>query len=138
MPTLCASPARVHPTPSGLPGGVAKPALCPGNAGGGPTMPQCTAPSCGAAPCCAGDMFQVLTNGVYTPTLHRVVNTDPSRSRVSIAYFHEPGFESLVEPLPQFVAPGAAPSFAPVRYGTHLESKVLNNFELEGKEACAQ
>jgi isopenicillin N synthase-like dioxygenase len=80
-------------------------------------------------------MFQVLTNGLYTPTLHRVVHTDPTRSRVSIAYFHEPGFEALVEPLPQLVAPGAAPLFSPVRYGAHLESKVLSNFELEEKDA---
>ncbi|GAB4818531.1 hypothetical protein N2152v2_005577 [Parachlorella kessleri] len=49
-----------------------------------------------------GDMFKVWTNGRYTPTLHRVVNGDPRHSRVSAAFFYEPCYEAVVEPLPQF------------------------------------
>jgi isopenicillin N synthase-like dioxygenase len=85
-------------------------------------------------------MFQTLTNGLYTPTLHRVLNTDPARSRVSIPFFYEPAFEATIAPLPQLVAAaasgaaagGAGPAarFPSVRYGSHLESKVLSNFEL--------
>ena len=79
-------------------------------------------------------MFSTLTQGMYTPTLHRVVNTDPARSRVSIPFFFEPAFDAMIAPLPQLAAPGTraagAGVFAPVRYGTHLESKVLKNFEL--------
>jgi hypothetical protein len=72
------------------------------------------------------------------PTAHRVINADPSRSRVSLPFFYEPAFEAVVAPLPQLA--GALPGFGPgsgaggltpVRYGSHLESKVLSNFELE-------
>lgn len=36
-----------------------------------------------------------------------------------------------VAPIPALVPAGSAPHFGSVRYGTHLENKVLNNFELE-------
>jgi hypothetical protein len=108
--------------------------------------------------------MQVLTNGLYTPTLHRVVNSSRrsagagAPARVSVPFFYEPAFEALVQPLPQLcrwvwgvsargrvlpqqwcVTPAAVgcvacrdapPRFAPLRYGSHLESKVFSNFEL--------
>lgn len=49
--------------------------------------------------CCA---VQVLTNGLYTPTLHRVLNTAASTPRVSVPFFYEPCYEAVVQPLPQF------------------------------------
>ncbi len=36
-----------------------------------------------------------------------------------------------VAPIPALLQPGVVPSFGSVCYGSHLESKVLNNFELE-------
>lgn len=35
-----------------------------------------------------------------------------------------------VAPAAALVPAGGAPAFEPVHYGRHLESKVLNNFEL--------
>ena len=81
--------------------------------------------------CNIGDMMRVYTNGAYTPTLHRVANTDPSRSRVSVPFFYETSFNAEVAPIPALLQTGEAPMCAPVRYGRHLESKVLSNFELE-------
>lgn len=81
--------------------------------------------------CNIGDMLKVWTNGRYTPTAHRVINTDPTRSRVSIPFFYEPAYEAVVAPVPQLSA--QAPlreALRATRYGSHLESKVLNNFEL--------
>ena len=69
------------------------------------------------------------TNGAYRPTPHRVINAHPERSRVSTAFFYEPCFEAVVAPLPELLA-GRPAAFPPVRYGSHLESKVLRNFEL--------
>jgi hypothetical protein len=40
------------------------------------------------------------TNGVYRSTLHRVV-TPGGRDRYSCAFFYEPNFDTLVQPLPQ-------------------------------------
>ena len=74
------------------------------------------------------------------PTAHRVINADPSRSRVSLPFFYEPAFEAVVAPLPQLAGAspgGAARGLKPVRYGRHLESKVLSNFELEPDVAAA-
>ncbi|CAD7700651.1 unnamed protein product [Ostreobium quekettii] len=88
------------------------------------------APIPGTFVCNIGDMYKVWTNGLYQPTVHRVINSHPSASRISIPFFFEPNFEATVRPLPQFCPPGEQPKHAPVRYGTHLESKVLNNFEL--------
>ena len=89
------------------------------------------APIPGTFVCNIGDMMRVYTNGEYTPTLHRVVNTDPSCSRVSVPFFYETSFDAEVAPIPALLQPGEAPKCAPVRYGRHLESKVLSNFELE-------
>lgn len=77
-----------------------------------------------------GDMLRVWTNGNYTPTLHRVINADPNNDRVSIPFFYEPNFDCHVEPFPKFVD-GQGASVAAVRYGEHLEGKVLRNFELQ-------
>eukprot|EP00877_Chromochloris_zofingiensis_P001590 jgi/Chrzof1/11431/Cz05g36140.t1 len=86
-------------------------------------------PISGAFVCNIGDMLKVWTNGLYRPTVHRVINSDPSQSRVSIPFFYEPCYETVVSPLPQFCR-DKPPAYAPVRYGSHLESKVLTNFEL--------
>jgi isopenicillin N synthase-like dioxygenase len=81
--------------------------------------------------CNIGDMLKVWTNGLYEPTAHRVVNADPSRSRVSIPFFYEPSYETVVEPAAELLqAHRMKAEYPPMRYGTHLESKVLSNFEL--------
>jgi hypothetical protein len=49
----------------------------------------------------ADALLQILTNGLYKPTLHRVLNTAASTPRVSVPFFYEPCFEAVVQPLPQ-------------------------------------
>lgn len=46
-----------------------------------------------------GDMFEQWTNGKFHSTLHRVV-TDGSRCRDSMAFFFDPSFTTVIEPLP--------------------------------------
>ncbi|KAE8819921.1 hypothetical protein D1007_02097 [Hordeum vulgare] len=48
--------------------------------------------------CNIGDMLKVWSNGIYQPTLHRVVNNSP-RYRVSVAFFYESNFDAAVEPV---------------------------------------
>ena len=48
-------------------------------------------------------MFRTLTNGLYTPTLHRVVNVS-GRDRVSAPFFYECNFDTVVAPAPQLLA----------------------------------
>ena len=59
------------------------------------------APVPGTLVCNVGDMARVYTNGLYQPTLHRVVlHAHPTASRVSTPFFYEPNFEALVAPAP--------------------------------------
>ena len=95
------------------------------------------APIPGTFVCNIGDMMRVYTNGAYTPTLHRVVNADPSRSRVSVPFFYETAFDAEVAPAAALLKDNEQPMFNPVIYGRHLESKVLSNFELDGSAAAA-
>lgn len=90
------------------------------------------APVPGTFVCNIGDMMRLWTNGRYTPTLHRVVNADRARSRISIPFFHEPAFGTVVEPVVGLAVGGCAGEAAveAKEYGAHLESKVFSNFEL--------
>ncbi|KAH9304901.1 hypothetical protein KI387_009305, partial [Taxus chinensis] len=45
-------------------------------------------PSPGTFVCNIGDMLKVWTNGLYQPTLHRVINKNP-KYRVSVPFFYE-------------------------------------------------
>ncbi|DBA89756.1 TPA: hypothetical protein ACH3X2_004633 [Trebouxia sp. C0005] len=82
--------------------------------------------------CNIGDMLKVWSNGLYKPTPHRVINADPSQSRVSIPFFYEPCYEAIVEPPVALLNKlgKRLQQHTSVRYGSHLEGKVLNNFEL--------
>ena len=99
---------------------------------------------------------QVWSNGIYQPTLHRVVNNSP-RYCVSVAFFYEvlaislslapqsscqlasllifvkpmvqSNFDAAIEPV-EFCREktGGAAKYEKVVYGEHLVKKVLTNF----------
>ncbi|KAK8716660.1 hypothetical protein V6N13_043965 [Hibiscus sabdariffa] len=81
--------------------------------------------------CNIGDMLKIWSNGLYEATLHRVINNSP-KYRVCVAYFYEPNFDTLVEPLELFVEKsGRARLDQKAVYGEHLVNKVKNNFVME-------
>ena len=59
--------------------------------------------------CNIGDCLRFWTNGEYQSTPHRVVNSDPLRSRVSVPFFYEPAFEAIVEPVSELCGHRFAP-----------------------------
>lgn len=78
--------------------------------------------------CNIGDMLQILSNGLYESTLHRVIN-NAAKYRVSVAYFYEPNFDALIEPLEVCKQKtGGVNKFEGAVYGKHLVSKVTTNF----------
>eukprot|EP01023_Acetabularia_acetabulum_P000563 TRINITY_DN10231_c0_g1_i2.p2 TRINITY_DN10231_c0_g1~~TRINITY_DN10231_c0_g1_i2.p2 ORF type:complete len:357 (-),score=53.37 TRINITY_DN10231_c0_g1_i2:292-1362(-) len=81
----------------------------------------------GAFVCNIGDMMRIWTAGQYQPTPHRVLNLNSKKSRISVPFFYEPKYETVVAP---FLASPQNEDFVPTRYGAHLEKKVLSNFEL--------
>jgi len=81
-----------------------------------------------------GDMLERLTSGRYTSALHRVIN-DSGRSRISMPFFFDPGFDVVLQPIPGLTSAAACRSKADrwdgrdlqqVRgtYGDYLLSKV--------------
>ncbi|GJN39185.1 hypothetical protein PR202_gb28287 [Eleusine coracana subsp. coracana] len=78
--------------------------------------------------CNIGDMLKVWSNGIYLPTLHRVVNNSP-RYRVSVAFFYESNFDAAIEPVDFCRAKtGGVAKYDKVVYGKHLVQKVQTNF----------
>ncbi|CAH9069338.1 unnamed protein product [Cuscuta europaea] len=78
--------------------------------------------------CNIGDMLQILSNGLYESTLHRVMNKS-LKYRVSVAYFYEPNFDALIEPLEVCKQQtGGLRNFEGAVYGKHLVGKVTTNF----------
>ncbi|PRQ46816.1 putative aminocyclopropanecarboxylate oxidase [Rosa chinensis] len=53
-----------------------------------------------------GDQLEVLSNGRYKSTLHRVL-TDKNGSRLSIATFYNPAGDALISPAPKLLYPSS-------------------------------
>src|SRR5262249_40240012 len=69
-----------------------------------------------------GDLMAQWTNDRWVSTLHRVVNPsgpEQNVSRMSIAFFHQPNFDALIECLDH----KAAPKYQPTTSGEHLRQK---------------
>ena len=61
-----------------------------------------------------GDLMAQWTNGVWTSSLHRVVNPPPelaNQTRQSLVFFHQPNWHAEIRALPGFAAEGE--KFAP-------------------------
>ncbi len=74
-----------------------------------------------------GDMLSRWTNSKWISTLHRVVvpseQKDRPKRRQSIAFFHQPNWDAEVSCIPNCLAEGEEPKYAPVLAGPHLASK---------------
>ena len=73
-----------------------------------------------------GDLLAMATNDQWPSILHRVVPMAAGSApfRRSVAYFHYPNLDVLVEPLPQFVE-SDAPRYEAVRVEDHLLDKLV-------------
>jgi isopenicillin N synthase-like dioxygenase len=74
-----------------------------------------------------GDAMMRWTNGGWISTLHRVVNppADARRGsrRQSIAFFHNPNKDAVIECLDAFCSPDNPPKYEPLTYGEYAELK---------------
>lgn len=73
-----------------------------------------------------GDMLEALTNGRFIATSHRV--RDVPEERYSFPLFCALDFDTVVEPLPQFVAVGEAPAYPRYVAGDHLVAQTMRTF----------
>ncbi len=75
-----------------------------------------------------GDMMERWTNGVFTSTLHRVINIS-GRERYALPYFFDPDFNAEVVCLPTCLAAGETPKYQPTTSGRHLLDMISASFE---------
>jgi isopenicillin N synthase-like dioxygenase len=69
-----------------------------------------------------GDLMAQWTNDRWVSTLHRVTNPqDWAKSRLSLAFFHQPNYDCLVENLDR----AHAAKYPPVTSGEHLRRKIM-------------
>jgi isopenicillin N synthase-like dioxygenase len=73
-----------------------------------------------------GDMLELLSNGAFVATSHRVLNI--GRERFSLPMFCTLDYETVVAPLPQWVTAKYPPSFHPMRSGAHLYSSIIRAY----------
>lgn len=74
-----------------------------------------------------GDMMERWTNGVFTSTLHRVIN-QTGEERYSLPFFFDPDFSARIECIPTCVKPGEAPKYPPTTAGQYLLDKINESF----------
>lgn len=74
-----------------------------------------------------GDLMAQWTNDRWVSTMHRVVTppVGPGTGRLSVAFFHQPNYDAVIEPLPTCCGPDNPARYEPVRSGAHLLRKVL-------------
>ncbi|MHB1280493.1 MAG: isopenicillin N synthase family dioxygenase [Acidithiobacillus sp.] len=81
-----------------------------------------------------GDLMMMWTNNRWKSTLHRVINPNLSAltniERMSIAFFHQPNYDVLIEPLPGCIASNSKVHYPPVTSGQHLREKFLKTREI--------
>lgn len=85
-----------------------------------------------------GDMMARWTNDRWVSTLHRVVNppidTAVGSERLSIGFFHEPNYDTMVSCLPSCQSSANPPKFEPILAGEHLYAQ----FSSQARDAAAK
>lgn len=73
-----------------------------------------------------GDMMEVLSNGRYVATTHRVRKV--AQERWSFPMFCALDYDTVIAPLPELLKPGETPQYPPVVCGDHLYAQTLQTF----------
>jgi len=77
-----------------------------------------------------GDLMAAWTNDHWVSTLHRVVIPQNRReNRLSIAFFHQPAYDALIECLPTCITPGNPPRHRPTTSGEWIQSMLKKTID---------
>ncbi|KAI4355689.1 hypothetical protein L6164_004437 [Bauhinia variegata] len=69
-----------------------------------------------------GDLFHILSNGLYRSVLHRVL-VNRSQPRLSVAYLYGPSTNVKISPHPKLVGPSRPPMYRAVTWNEYLGTK---------------
>jgi isopenicillin N synthase-like dioxygenase len=73
-----------------------------------------------------GDMLELLSNGAFSATSHRVLNT--GKERFSFPMFCTLDYETVVAPLPDWVTDKYPAAYKSMRSGAHLFSSIIRAY----------
>jgi isopenicillin N synthase-like dioxygenase len=73
-----------------------------------------------------GDMMEVLSNGYYVATMHRVRKV--KEERYSFPMFCACDYDTMIEPVPALITPANPSRYAPVICGEHLYAQTMQTF----------
>ncbi len=86
-----------------------------------------------------GNLTRHWTNGRWASTLHRVVNPPPealvSWGRLSLAFFHQPNYDALIDCVPTCVEAAHPAAYAPITSGAHRLRKLFKANAFKGAPA---
>ena len=72
-----------------------------------------------------GDLMAAWTNDRWVSTLHRVVVPDGVwGERISLAFFHQPTYDAVIECIPTCASPEDPPRYEPITSGEWLDSMI--------------
>jgi isopenicillin N synthase-like dioxygenase len=74
-----------------------------------------------------GDLVQAMTNGRYSSTVHRVINTS-GVARYSIPFFIDLDFDAVITPLPTCVSAESPAESSPLTCGEYKYGRFVNAY----------
>ncbi|MEM9256321.1 MAG: 2OG-Fe(II) oxygenase family protein [Pseudomonadota bacterium] len=74
-----------------------------------------------------GDMMELMTNGEYVATSHRVQQV--REERYAFPFFSSLDYDTLVQPMPQFVGDENPSAYRPLICGDHLLAQTVQTFQ---------
>lgn len=82
-----------------------------------------------------GDLMARWTNGLYSSTMHRVMNAGSGRERYSIPYFYSPRADAVIEAMPGCVDAGRPPRYASCTAEEHMGEMFRRSYGYTAGEA---
>ncbi|CAA7389436.1 unnamed protein product [Spirodela intermedia] len=73
------------------------------------------------------DQIQILTNGLYKSSVHRVV-VNPAEERISFAFFYNPRIDLILRPLPELVTAEQPPLYEAMTFDEYRKYIRIKGF----------